>query len=502
MKIKMKTSTTKQISTITTIKHLTSVLNTVKYLSYFLDAGATRIKRIPLHQLKVEDENQIPAKPDVILEKPNDKHYEKLIKDLKDKIEYHQKSKQEIAEKITKEKYGNNPEIEKLKKVKDDLFTEIEPLSKELKETRDLCKGPSDELKNLRALKSQLTNELEITDIDDFNEEIKKIQKKLGFSTLNAPEEKKLIEKKNKLEDQKPKIEKLNQTKKRINDLYTKFGPSLKKVTELAGRLRVLTDKRKENSTKLGVQYDNKKSNDPAINNLLLQRESINQENSKLKEQIFELEKEWEDKWYHYEQQQKLLDYINEATKKITMLRKKEEKDQKRREKDLRKNKNVEEDDNVVVVTTRKVDHFGYEISQCEWLIRYFKGLTIDGKSVQEGNLVKDQKTNVQSKIDEDLKTGALKEYNRNEKSEVNSSLSFAKSKKKKPEKKKAGNDFLALDISLISRIKELELTPPVFIDLVRPFVDELERKLKFYLGEAEKKLEETRRAEENSGEV
>ena len=216
MKIKMKTSTMKQISTITTIKHLTLVPNTVKYWSYFLDAGATRIKRIPLYLLKVEDENQIPAKPDVILEKPHDKHYEKLIKELKDKIEYHQKSKQEIAEKITKEKYGNNPEIEKLKKVKDDLFAEIEPLSKELNETRELCKGPSDELKNLRALKSQLTNELEITDIDDFNEEIKKIQKKLGFSTLNAPEEKKLIEKKNKLEDQKPKIEKLNQTKKEL----------------------------------------------------------------------------------------------------------------------------------------------------------------------------------------------------------------------------------------------------------------------------------------------
>ena len=82
MKIKMKTSTMKQISTITTIKHLTLVPNTVKYWSYFLDAGATRIKRIPLYLLKVEDENQIPEKPDVILEKPHDKHYEKLIKGI------------------------------------------------------------------------------------------------------------------------------------------------------------------------------------------------------------------------------------------------------------------------------------------------------------------------------------------------------------------------------------------------------------------------------------
>ena len=291
------------------------------------------MKNIPLYKLTIEDENTIPAKPDVIYEKPNDKHYEKVIKEFNDKILYHKNSLHELKESIDKEKFGNNPEIDRLKKIKDELSAKLEPLSAELKEARDLCNGPNEELRSLRALKSQLTNELEITDIEFHNEEIKRIQKKLGFGTLNAPEEKKLIEKKNKLEDQKPKIEKLNATKKRINELYTKYGPHLKKITELTVQVKELYGKKKDVSSKLKIQFENKTSSDPAIKNLQFQIESITQEITKLKNQILEIENEWNEKWYNYENQQKLLDYINEATKKITLIKKKTRKRSKKKRK-------------------------------------------------------------------------------------------------------------------------------------------------------------------------
>ena len=91
--------------------------------------------------------------------------------------------------------------------------------------------------------------------------------------------------------------------------------------------------------------------------------------------------------------------------------------------------------------------------------------------------------------MDEDLKTGALKEYNRNEKFAIDSTLTFKSKKNKKEKKKQAGNEFLSLDIGLISKIKDLQLTPPAYAELVRPFINELEEKLRFFNDEAQKKL-------------
>ncbi len=60
----------------------------------FIDAGATRFNkgRIPIYKLKLEDETEIPEKPKDILIEPNRKHYDKLIKEVEDQINHHQKS--------------------------------------------------------------------------------------------------------------------------------------------------------------------------------------------------------------------------------------------------------------------------------------------------------------------------------------------------------------------------------------------------------------------------
>ena len=74
----------------------------------------------------------------------------------------------------------------------------------------------------------------------------------------------------------------------------------------------------------------------------------------------------------------------------------------------------------------------------------------------------------------------------------IDSSKGFKnkKNKKEKKENKKAST-FLTLDITLISRVKDLGLSPPMNTESVTPFIGELEGKLKFFHEEALKNAEE-----------
>lgn len=381
-----------------------------------------------------------------------------------------------------------------MKTQKDEISKKLEPIQKELKEARDFCKG-SDEIKKIKAERSALTNELEIHDLNDFNDEIKRIQKKLGFGNLNAGEEKKLIDKKNKMEAQRNKIQRLNELKTKLAELVKQYGPSLSKIREFSDQQKTLIEKKNLIYEKLKTIYDEKRSNDPAIKNLQLQRDSIRGEIEKLKAEIVAIENEWNDKWYHYEQQQKILDYIKEATNKINLLKKKNERDRKRREKAEKKGKGEAQEEEAADedATPKPKNYFGYEISTCEWLVKYFKDIIGEGKNDQDEKS-KDALTS-QSKIADDLKSGALKVLNRDDKfPSIDSSAGFKNKKKNKKENnsKKAATNFLVLDLSLIGRIKDLGLTPPVFADAVKPFIAEVEAKLKFFEEEARKKLEET----------
>ncbi len=58
-----------------------------------LDAGSTKPKsRIPIWKLRLENEEEIPQKPEVILDKPNDKHYEKQLEEIEKTIAFHKNS--------------------------------------------------------------------------------------------------------------------------------------------------------------------------------------------------------------------------------------------------------------------------------------------------------------------------------------------------------------------------------------------------------------------------
>merc|ERR1711957_723834 len=145
---------------------------------------------------------------------------------------------------------------------------------KELDELKKTCDGGS------------LEGELDCKNMDQFTDELRNIQKKLGYGSFNAVDEKKLIDKKAKLELQKPKIVRLNEASLKIKELNTKFGPQLKKIGEMVKRNKILYEEKKEISIKLKTLFDLRQSNDPAIKTLQVQVESVKVNIDELKAEI------------------------------------------------------------------------------------------------------------------------------------------------------------------------------------------------------------------------
>merc|ERR1712032_1522975 len=146
-----------------------------------------------------------------------------------------------------------------------------------------------------------------------------------------------------------------------------------------------------------------------AIKLLQTQVESVKGNIDELKAQITTINAEWDDKWYKYEDQQALLDYIKRATDHVNQLKKRADKERKRREKAEKKAKekgeNVDGDDGENFVA-RKKEYFSYEIGQCEWLLKYFRSL--NGEQTVSTGKVAEKHFCANSKLDEDLQKGGL----------------------------------------------------------------------------------------------
>jgi chromosome segregation ATPase len=469
-----------------------------KYINN-IDPGAVRSRpgRIPLSKITVEDEEKIPEKPKDILEKPNDKHYEKSLKELDEKLKKHFDSIKNLKEQIKAEKYGNTPEREKLLKEKADLKPKADELSKEIQKLDKELAKPEAERKTLRSQKDLLQKEVDFTDIKQIDAEIKSIQNKLGFSSLNMSEEKKLIDRKNKLDIQKPKVAKLSEIKSKLNEISSSNKSGFDKLKVLRESRKIISEQLKKIFTRLDELYTTAVSNDPNIKNLRLQIESIDTDIEKLKQERTAISKEWDDKWYKYEGQQKELEYINNALNKISELKKKAEKDKKRREKmEAKAGKQQQEEaeaenDN----EPEEVAKFGYEIATCEWLKKYFTSLTAD-----KTQKVSEVKTVVQ--INEDSKLVNLVKNEKEHELGLSDAV-VAKKKGKVPkvskrDQKIESTNILTLDLSVINKIKDVKLTVPVFKNDVADFLEKLEKAHQEFVVESEK-VEEPKVAEKTN---
>lgn len=342
---------------------------------------------------------------------------------------------------------------------------------------------PEAERKVLRSQKDALQKEVDFSDIRQIDAEIKSIQNKLGFSSLNMGEEKKLIDRKNRLDTQRPKVAKLSEIKTKLNQINESNKAAYDKLKVLRDSKKIITDQLKKIYTRLDDIHATFVANDPNIKNLQLQIESIDADILKLKGERTALKKEWDDKWYKYEAQQRELAYINEALKKINDLKKKAERERKRREKMEAKAGKQEEatnDDSEPV----EVVKFGYEMATCEWLKTYFSSLLGDKtQKVVETKTV--QNTNEDSKLVPIVKNEKELELGLSE-------AGVAKKKGKGPkvskrEQKVESTNMLALDLNVINKIKDVKLTPPVFKAEVSAFLEKIEKAYQEFVVESEK---------------
>jgi hypothetical protein len=374
----------------------------------------------------------------------------------------------------------------------------LEPINLDIKQRLDKLSGPEAEKKKLKNEKDALQKEVDMFfDIKAIDREIKSIQEKLGFSSLNISEEKKLIDKKNRLEALKPKVAKFSKIKDKLDALYKANSSEYDKVKELKDRKKVLTDKLKVITDKLKLIKETTEINNQNIVNLNIQIKSIRDENDKLYQQRRDLEKEWDSKWRKYEDQQHLVKYIDEAMKKINLLKKKDEKEKKRKEKMDKKENNEDDKDRDEVDVQDEVPN-AYEIATCQWLTKYFKSLIgeTEKQEVKATNVVTNTHTD-----------DTLKPIVRNERDQELGISETQQAKKKgkgpkasKREQKAENTGVLVLDSNIANKIKDVKLTAPVYKKDVYEFLDKLDSSLKNYIsGKTNKQVEETKQHKEKA---
>jgi hypothetical protein len=396
-----------------------------------------------------------------------------------------------LKEKRKKERQGNNPEIEKLNKEKDAYKAERQPVLDQIIQLENQVKGPKEQISHLKAEKENLQKEIEFYKVEHLDAEIKTIQHKLGFSSLSVSEEKKLIDRKNRIESQRTKVARYAEVVKLMKTIHDSNDQIFTKLKALNESKKHLNDKVKTLSTKLKNYIDSRTQNEPVIKNIELQIENIKEEKKKNIQKKYEINQEYYDKLNRYHDQQKLLAYIKEAEEKISQLKKKEEREKKRKEREEKENASNQIDS---VASTVKVeeDPFAYEISTCEWLSNYFKNLigVKDAVPTTEAN-----KQNTNAKIDEDLSKGLLKPVVRKDDNLfIGLSTSEAPKKKvkgpkvSKREQAALSSGLLSLDISIIKKIQDVKLSPPTKRSDVIAFIELLQKNINDFKNQAQAK--------------
>jgi hypothetical protein len=364
--------------------------------------------------------------------------------------------------------------------------------------------GPKRQLNELRAQKDSLAKEVDFTKLEVLNAEIRSIQQKLGFSTLSVSEEKKLIEKKTKLEEQKPKVLKLNEMNAQIKELNNSNSDNFNKLRQLYDEKKPISERLRKVIERLDSLYKNSKENDPNIKNLELIKNSIQDDIRKCVQKKREINKEWNDKWYNYEEQQKLITYIKEAVEAISKLKKKEEKERKRREKAAKKE--VAETEETIQTPLAAVKLYEYEIELTKWLIGYFKNLAGIKATTENSQVQQSEQKPVSSKLDEDLKKGLLKEMSSKVEDDpfsmATSSTTQNKKKTKGPkvskrEQKSENSNAICLDIEVARKIKDIGLNPPALKTELPGFLATLEKTHENYVRKSEPVKDEPSKVEE-----
>lgn len=451
------------------------------------DAGATRFKRIPLHKITLESE--IPEEPQEKHDKPNDSHYEKELKKIDDEINKHKENQTKLKDQIKEERTGNRPETKVLYDKVKEINEKLKPIDEKIKKLEKDSDDVVSKEKSLKEKRDKLEKEIDVKNYDKLMAEIRHYQEQLGFATLSAGEEKKIMDKKSRLETQVGATKKYQEVKDKLKNLRDSNKGVFDNLKVFRTERKVLLDERKKISEKIEESKKSVTANNQVIEQLKVQLDSIGHEIKALTKKYYEIEREWNEKWRKYEKYMEVVEYIREAKKKQNDIRKREEKLKKKEEKEAKKKGQTEE---TVEIVVQKSDET-LETVTCSKLIEYFRSLL--PKSEEKVETTGEAKVEVDGKIHEDIKKGNLEVYNRDA---INNTQVLgvgggpAKKKNKGPkvskrEQKSNATDMLLLSVGINSDIKLVGLTAPNKRDQVETFIKALEGRLVELKAEAKK---------------
>ncbi len=303
----------------------------------------SRPRRLKYWQLTLEDEDKIPKMPEKIIEEPNKELFNKLIESLREK----KKEKNELIEKklaLIKEKrnedkskkyYDNNisnliyQQKNELMKKKGELREKINTQNEINEPIRNTIKEYSENLKKFdRYHFSKKTREI--------RNQITQIKQQLSFSALTTQEEKKLIEKKQLLEEYIKPLKQLNDYKYSTKDHLKSTKSERKELNDLSSKIKEIKEHLKE--------IKQNKNNNTIMNEYEIEQIKSEIDDLRTDKKIIQnnINEEY-DKFYQqkrdYEKQKELLNYINECQNKIKYLKKRNQKEKKIKEEKKKKNK-------------------------------------------------------------------------------------------------------------------------------------------------------------------
>jgi len=440
------------------------------------DAGATRLKIVP--EWKIDLNTEVPDEPQEKHDHPNDKHYEKELEKIDNEIKNHQKNKEDLIKKKRDERFGNRPELNQLHEELKTLNEETTNLTNQIKAKEANVKGPIAKAKDLKDERNKLEKGIDIKNVEKLLETIKYYQEQLGFATLSAQEEKKMMDSKIRLESQVKDTKKYNKVKEELKKLNDENKAAFDEIKALKDKKEPHNNRKTEVLNKIKEFRKTGEENKEESKMIDAQIENIKQTVKDLNKKYYDVQNEWNEKWRKYEEYRKIMDYIELIKKKQNEIKKKEEKQKRRDEKEAKKNAKTGATENAEIIVQATDETV--ETNSCKTLIDFFKNL-LPKSSDEKKDEKKDDKSIISDKLAQDLKKGNLVEFNRD--AINNTQVIGIEGKKKKDKtstkkKEEKQSDFLILDVGILSQIRELKLSAPNRRTEVEGFVKTLEGRL------------------------
>ena len=446
------------------------------------DPGSVRSRprRVPVSELTIKDKDSIPKMPEKILREPKDEVYKKKIADLKAQNNAKKASIEEYIEKRKQETMGVKSDD------KENVFQKMKKINEEIKALSLQIKNEEEPLAPLRKKFAALSDKVKSyekyhfsTNLKKVNQEIKKIKEKLSFGAINVSEENDLVQRKSILEE-------YEKTLKTFLDFKKENNETLNKTKEPKQKRKALYEQRDKLDKEIKELKAKKELKKPEIENINKIIESLKEDKRKINEEIRQVYKDWDNEWYEYNEQQKLISYINKANDKIKVLEKKEkeEKAKKKEEGEIK----GETKDSLQIIKYKPTEK-DLKIEQYNDLKNYFIALL--PKEEQEKKL-QEAKGAINIDISKNAKPGKLQKIEKKVDELFGAEKGGRKGKKgKKPKepkgsRKAAKNVGLSLDFEMIQKISEAGLSAPTKIEDIPAFLEELEKKkTKYEKGES-----------------